>query len=141
MPEVSIKKRGNYYEYSFEAAKVDGKRNRVSKSGFTTKGAAMEAGTKAMSEYNEAGLHFTPSEISFSDYLDYWVDTYCNINLKEVTVVGYLKKIRLHIKPALGEYKLKALTPAVLQKFIKAKFTRAKPAKELLTTIKPSGMD
>ena len=132
MGKLSIKKRGNYYEYSFETAKVDSKRNRVSKSGFT---AATEAGTKAMSEYNDAGLHFAPSEISFSDYLDYWVDAYCNINLKEITVVGYLKKIRLHIKPALGSYKLKALSPAVLQKFIN-KMAKDNFARNTLTTIK-----
>ena len=135
MGDVSVKKRGSYYEYSFEAAKVDGKRNRVSKSGFTTKAMAMEAGTKAMTEYNEAGLHFTPSEISFNDYLDYWVETYCNINLKDVTVVGYLKKIRINIKPELGEYKLKALTPAVLQRFIN-KMAKECYARTTLATVK-----
>jgi integrase len=107
----------------------------VLKSGFKTKAEAMDAGTKAMTEYNEAGLHFTPSEISFSDYLDYWVDTYCNINLKEVTVVGYLKKIRLHIKPELGDYKLKALSPAVLQKFIN-KMAKDNYARNTLITLK-----
>ena len=98
-----------------------GQRKRIWKSGFRTKADALTAGIKAKSEYNEAGLHFTPSEISFSDYLDYWLDTYCSINLKEVTVVDYKKRIRLHIKPELGMYKLKALTPAVLQKFINKK--------------------
>jgi len=121
MAEVFARKRGKTWEYSFEAAKVDGQRKRVWKSGFRTKADALLAGMKAMSEYNEAGLHFTPSEISFSDYLDYWVDTYCSVNLKEVTVVDYQKRIRLHIKPELGMYKLKALTPAVLQRFINKK--------------------
>ena len=115
MAEVFARRRGKTWEYSFEAAKVDGQRKRIWKSGFRTKADALTAGIKAKSEYNEAGLHFTPSEISFSDYLDYWVDTYCAINLKEVTVVDYKKRIRLHIKPELGMYKLKALTPAVLQ--------------------------
>jgi len=121
MAEIFARKRGKTWEYSFESAKIDGQRKRVSKSGFKTKAEAMAAGMKAMSEYNEAGLHFTPSEISFSDYLDYWLETYGTINLKEVTVVDYTKRIRLHIKPELGMYKLKALTPAVLQKFINKK--------------------
>lgn len=34
---VSIRKRGKVYQYSFEIAKVDGKRRRKSKSGFKTK--------------------------------------------------------------------------------------------------------
>jgi len=46
------------------------------------------------------------------------MDTYCKVNLKAVTVANYEKKLRLHIKRALGEYKLKALTPAVMQGFI-----------------------
>ena len=34
---ISIRKRGEVYQYSFEIAKVDGKRKRKSKSGFKTK--------------------------------------------------------------------------------------------------------
>lgn len=34
---ISVRKRGNVYEYSFETAKVNGKRKRISKSGFKTK--------------------------------------------------------------------------------------------------------
>jgi len=121
MADVFARKRGKTWEYSFETARIDGKRQRVWKSGFKTKAEAMDAGMKAKTEYNEAGLHFTPSEISFSDYLDFWMETYCEINLKETTVVDYRKRIQLHIKPHLGMYKLKALTPAVLQRFINMK--------------------
>ena len=135
MGDISIKKRGVYYEYSFETAKIDNKRSRTSKSGFKTKAEAMEAGAKAMSEYNEAGLHFTPSEISFYDYFDYWMDAYCKTNLKDVTVVGYMKKIRINIKPELGMYKLKALTPAVLQRFIN-KMAKENYARNTLATVK-----
>ena len=121
MADVFARKRGKTWEYSFETARIDGQRRRVWKSGFKTKAEAMDAGMKAKTEYNEAGLHFTPSEISFSDYMDFWMETYCEINLKETTVVDYRKRIQLHIKPELGMYKLKALTPAVLQRFINLK--------------------
>ncbi len=114
MAEVNTRKRGTKWEYYFEAAKINGKRNKISKSGFRTKKVALEAGTKALAEYNYAGMHFIPSEISFHDYLDYWMKEYCIINLKDTTVANYKKKIKLHIKPELGKYKLKALTPAVL---------------------------
>ncbi len=46
---ISIRKRGQVYQYSFEISKVDGKRKRKSKSGFKTKKEAMEAG---IIEYN-----------------------------------------------------------------------------------------
>ena len=34
---VNVRKRGNVYEYDFDVAKIEGKRKRVSKSGFKTK--------------------------------------------------------------------------------------------------------
>ena len=49
MAEVRAIKRGKKWQYIFEIAKVGGKRQRISKSGFDTKGAALEAGTKAES--------------------------------------------------------------------------------------------
>jgi len=121
MGKVLTRKRGEYWQYGFESANVDGKRKRIYKGGFKTKAEAIAAGNKAESEYNEAGLHFAPSEISFHDFLDLWMETYCKVNLKDVTVVSYKKKIKLHIKPELGIYKLKALTPTVMQEFINKK--------------------
>ncbi len=123
MGQVTTRKRGNTWEYRFEAARIEGKRKQISKGGFRTKKEAIEAGTKALAEYNNAGISFTPSEISFSDYLDYWMENYAKPNVKYTTYIGYEKKIRLHIKPELGRYKLKALTPAILQEFINKKYT------------------
>ncbi len=37
MSNVTIQKRGKFYQYKFEIAKVDGKRKFISKSGFKTK--------------------------------------------------------------------------------------------------------
>ena len=34
---ISIRKRGNYYQYCFEAGKVNGKRKQITKCGFKTK--------------------------------------------------------------------------------------------------------
>lgn len=75
-----------------------------------------------MSEYQTCGLYFTPSEISFSDYLKLWMNQYCETNLNQGTCENYKKKIRLHIEPHLGIYKLKALTSVILQDFINLKF-------------------
>ncbi|WP_294363527.1 tyrosine-type recombinase/integrase [uncultured Clostridium sp.] len=122
MASVNVRKRGEKWQYQFEAAVINGKRKQITKSGFRTKKEALEAGTKALAEYNNCGLTFTPSEISFSDYLDFWIKEYAQVNLKETTVNNYIKKIRLYIKPELGIYKLKALTPAILQSYVNKKF-------------------
>ena len=135
MGRIITQKRGDYWEYKFEVAKIDDSRKRVSKSGFKTKEQALAAGSKAQAEYNDAGLSFTPSEIGFSDFLDHWVESYCLINLKTSTVANYKKKIRLHIKPALGSYKLKALTPPVMQRFIN-KMAKANYSRTTLAVIK-----
>lgn len=122
MASVNVRKRGEKWQYQFEAAIINGKRKQISKSGFRTKKEALESGTKALAEYNNCGLTFTPSEISFNDYLNYWIKEYAQVNLKETTVDNYIKKIKLYIKPELGIYKLKSLTPSILQSYINKKF-------------------
>lgn len=124
MANVSARKRGKFWEYRFESAKIDGKRRQITKGGYKTKKDALNAGNKALSEYNNSGLLFTPSEISVNDYLDEWLELYCRINLKTTTVSNYEKKIRMYIKPALGKYKLKSLSPSVLQLFINNLFNQ-----------------
>ena len=47
MSNVTIQKRGKYYQYKFETAKIDGKRKFSSKSGFRTKAEAEKEGIKA----------------------------------------------------------------------------------------------
>ncbi|MBZ9692431.1 site-specific integrase [Clostridium sp. M14] len=122
MASINVRKRGQKWQYQFEAANIDGQRKQITKSGFRTKKEALEAGTKSLAEYNNCGLTFTPSEISFNDYLDYWIKEYAKVNLKDTTIDNYIKKIKLYIKPKLGIYKLKSLTPAILQSFINEKF-------------------
>jgi len=65
MGKLRVEKRGKYWQYSFEGANVDGKRNRIQKAGFRTRLDAINAGTEAQAEYNKAGINFVPSEISF----------------------------------------------------------------------------
>lgn len=106
------------YEYAFEIASVDGKRKRKTKSGFKTKKEAREAGKLAQQAYEQVGQAVEPSDMSFSDFLDQWIEMECKLSCKEVTVNGYKKKIRLYIKPTLGEYRLKSITKNILQEFI-----------------------
>lgn len=117
MPGVNAYKRGSTWRYRFEAAPVGGKRQRVEKSGFRTKKEALAAGTKAYNEYLNVGRVFTPSEMSFSDYLDEWLELR-KPELKYNSVLMYTKLINIHIKPVLGKYKLSSIAAADIQKLV-----------------------
>ena len=115
---VNVRKRGKGYQYYFEIAPVDGKRKQQVKSGFKTKKEAEEAGIKAYNEYTQTGHSFTPATMSYSDYLDYWLENYCHINLKYHTIQAYSNIIKNHIRPRLGFYRLTQITTSTLQEFI-----------------------
>ena len=118
MAELITRKRGSKWEYQFEVATVAGKRKRISKSGFKTKGEAVREGTKAKAQYDNTGLVFTPSDVSVSDYLDYFYSTYVVHELKPSTQEFWESFIRLHYKPWFGKYRLSSITPAMVQDFL-----------------------
>lgn len=119
MAEVTARKRdsGNW-EYRIELAKIDGKRQQKSKSGFKTKSEALKAGREALRQYENGGMIITPSEMSVADLLDKWLIEYGKTDLQQVTAEGYAKKIRLYIKPVIGHYKAKSITRQTLQELI-----------------------
>lgn len=135
MAQVNVTKRGNYYQYQFEIAKVDGKRKFKNKSGFKSKQEAYEAGMRAYNEYINTGHTFKPSTISYSDYLDYWMKTYCEINLRYNTIQAYKSIIKNHIKPKLGFYRLSQITTATLQEFLNDVFVNLGVSKNFLKNI------
>lgn len=122
MARIIITNRGNKkkpsWQYRFELASVNGKRKYASKSGFRTKEEAEKAGNIALAEYLRAGKHYEPSEMSVADYLDYWVNNYCVVNLADNTVSGYKNIIRNHLKPRIGQYMLKSIDVMTLQDMI-----------------------
>lgn len=112
------------WEYRFEAAPIGGKRNQISQGGFATEKEALIAGNQAFNQYTSIGQLFKPSELSVSDYLDYWLK---NIVHKKVghdyaqnTYDNYSRIVKNHLKPAFGQYRLSALqnTPDVVQNFV-----------------------
>ena len=58
MGELRTRKRGKSWEWSFEGARVGGKRQPISKGGYRTKAEAVAAGTAAKAEYDSAGRVF-----------------------------------------------------------------------------------
>ena len=118
MADVRVMKRGKVYQYQFEIAPVNGTRKYVNKSGFRTKAEAIEEGNIAYTEYINAGKPYKESKISYSDYLDYWLNNYCKNNLKYNTIQAYKTIINKYIKPKIGKYKLSTLTSVSLNTFI-----------------------
>lgn len=118
MAQVNVKKRGNVYQYRFEIAPVGGKRKYINKSGFRTKAEALEAGTEAYTEYLHAGVPFKECKLSYSDYLDYWLDNYCRMNLRYNTIAKYNTIIKKYLKPKLGMYRLSTITSVRLTTFV-----------------------
>lgn len=135
MAKINVRKRGNSWEFRFETARVGDKRTQVSKGGFETKKAALEAGTEAMNQYNNSGAVIEPSKISLSDYLDQWMEKYCKVALKPATVENYEKNIRLRIKPALGQYALSSVKTASIQKLINDMFNEGY-SRNTISTVK-----
>jgi len=117
-----VRKKGSTWYYYFDVGKVDGKRNKIERKGGKTKKEAQEALRTALMEFDQAGSVVNESELSVADYFDYWFKEYVLINCKYNTQQGYKRIIKNHIKPALGIYKLKSISPASLQEFLNKKY-------------------
>ncbi len=117
----SIRKRGSSWSWSFDLGYIDGKRKRKEKGGYKTKAECQKALREAIKQYENTGSVFISSEITVSDYLDYWLNEH-SLNVKYSTILSYRKQIKNHIKPAIGSYKLKTVTPSLLQDFINSLF-------------------
>lgn len=109
---ISIRKIGNVYQYCFDAGKVNGKRKQITKSGFRTKNEAYISGQKVYNEFIN-GKSVKGCNMSYSEYLDYWMKEYFEINYKYSTAKGY-KESFSNIKKELGNYKLSKITPYIL---------------------------
>lgn len=118
MSEIRIMKRGKVYQYRFEIASRGGVRRYINKSGFKTKAEAMEAGNIAYTEYMNAGKPFKECKMSYSDYLDYWIDNYCKNNLKYNTIQTYTTLANKYIKPNIGNYRMCNITGITINNFI-----------------------
>lgn len=117
-----VRQRGLTWSYYFDLGMVEGKRKKKEKGGFRTKGEAEKALRSAMTEYDNAGSVIDQSNITVSDYFDYWYKEYVLINCKYNTQISYKMIIDKHIKTSFGIYKLKSIKPATLQEFLNSKY-------------------
>ena len=120
LDHVRVKQRGASWAYYFEKAKVDGKRRRGEGGGYATEQDARMAGVEAYNAYIGGGTKMNDASISFADYLDIWYER-TRLYARNNTLELREKNIRLHIKPALGEYRLSSLSPAIIDRFVQQK--------------------
>lgn len=55
--------------------------------------------------------------ITLGEWLDFWLETYMKHSLKQSTYLSYESYARIHFKPTLGNFLLKAITPRLLQQY------------------------
>lgn len=118
-----VRKRSGSWYYYFDLGIVEGKRKKIERkaTGATTKTEAEQILRRAITEYENAGSIFEPSEITVQDFFRFWFNEYVMLNLKYNTQENYRGVIDNHINPAFGKFKLKSIKPDVLQKFFNDK--------------------
>lgn len=118
----SVRKRGQKWYYYFDIATQDGKRKRIERVGGTTKKEADKALREALQQYENTDNFREASELSYSDFLEYWYENFVLINCKYNTRMSYRLLIDKHIKPNLGKYRLKTINPTSLQELLNKKY-------------------
>ena len=85
-----------------------------------TRKEAAEKLTEAMAD-RDGGLVFDAENQTVGEYLQRWLDDSARGSVKPVTFENRARVVRVHLSPALGRIKLKALAPAHVQGFYRAK--------------------
>lgn len=116
--EGSIRKRadGTWEARVTVGILANGKQNRKSIYGKTRQ----EVSAKMTDLLNnlQKGLITNPTEMTLNEWIDYYMLEYKKRFVKPTTYINYSAKVRNHIKPAIGHYKLKALRQDIIQKFV-----------------------
>jgi integrase len=110
--------RGSYFT-------ADGRRRYVSAK---TKTEARRVLRQAMSDADR-GLIFDADNLKVGEYLDRWLSDSVSDTVKATTFERYEQIARLHLKPALGRVKLKALTPAHVRSLYREKLEAGSSAR------------
>lgn len=118
MSNVSVSKRGNYWQYRFYTVVVNGVRKQISKSGFRTKKEALEAGNEALNKYLNVGAVTKPTQASVSDIVDRWYEKEALTSARENSLESYRNVINRHLKPRFGHYLAKDITTAMVTDFL-----------------------
>lgn len=113
----SVRKKGSTWYYRITIY-IDGKPKYIERKGGTTKASAEKALRQAIAEYEGTGDIQQNTEIQLEEYFDFWFKNYVCKELRYRTQQDYKNKIYNHIIPYFKNYKLKAITPELLQKYL-----------------------
>jgi hypothetical protein len=118
-----IRKRGNKYYYTVEIRDESGNRKKIERAGSISKSETNKMWRQAQAEADRAGSFDTASNISMEDFYALWILEVLEVegSYKTNTVKLYKSLIRSHILPRFGSYKLKRITPRLLQNFLNEK--------------------
>ncbi len=105
-----------------------GKRTRVAKQGFRTKADAEKYVTELKQQQNKGYVPTSENNIPFKDFILKWYEDYKKHTLGISTRASYTGRINNYIIPALGDYKIRDITPSVMQEFYNSLIDKMKPA-------------
>jgi len=116
--EGSIAKRsdGTYWARITIGKTKDGKQKRKAFYGKTRKEVS-ERMTEALNDRNK-GTYIEPTKMTVGEWLDIWLRDYKKLSVKPTTYITYVVRIENHIKPRIGDYKLKDLRSDMIQRLI-----------------------
>ncbi len=86
-----------------------------------TKAEALAKREKAIADYHNGMMVFDTENLTTAEYLDRWLDDSKRDAVRQRTLENYAYVVRVHLKPTLGNTKLKALTPARVQSLYRSK--------------------
>ncbi|QDX92018.1 site-specific integrase [Brevibacillus laterosporus] len=112
-----VRKRGDKWCFVVELPRdeITGKRKQKWFSGYNTKKEAQQAMTQKLHEL-QTGLTVDASDMTISQYMDYWLENYAKTSTRHTTHNVYENRVKRYITPRIGRIKLKDLKAMHLQK-------------------------
>lgn len=110
MANISTRKRGKSWYYSFDAGTTPaGKRKRVEKGGFSSEKEARNEGTKALASFLTGNISIISEKISVTKFLDEWLEMK-KMEVRPRTSLLY-RCVVARIVPILGDKYIQNLRP------------------------------
>lgn len=120
-----IRKNVKVYDVQYRYLDTTGKTRVTKKSGFTRKADA----EKFLVEINQSinkGAFVKQDSILLRDYLNNWMEEYVKVNVRETTYHGYLRIVKTHLIPHLGNIKLQDLRAQDIDRLYSFLLTRGR---------------
>lgn len=86
------------------------------------------------------GTYIEPSAMSVGDWLDEWLETYKKRTVRATSYQIIFQAIKTHLKPSLGNIKLKDLRPEMIQKMINSMSDQGYAPETMNKTYSPINM-